>query len=85
MPRGHISQELLHSLTSKCPEKILVNSGCSLYEVQKILGHYDPKVTMRYAHLAQPSLVRAANMIAKCVSGENRQQGVKEETTSMQQ
>jgi len=30
---------------------MLVNSGRSLYEVQHILGHSDPKVTMRYAHL----------------------------------
>lgn len=54
--------DLRHSFAS-----FLVNSGCSLYEVQKILGHYDPKVTMRYAHLAQASLIRAANMVGKSV------------------
>ena len=27
----------------------LVNGGRTLYEVQQILGHSDPKVTMRYA------------------------------------
>lgn len=54
--------DLRHSFAS-----FLVNSGCSLYEVQKILGHYDPKVTMRYAHLAQTSLIRAANMVGKSV------------------
>lgn len=38
----------------------LVNSGRSLYEVQQILGHSDPSVTMRYAHLSSKSLQAAA-------------------------
>jgi integrase len=38
---------------------LLINAGRSLYEVQQILGHSDPKVTTRYAHLA-PSTLRAA-------------------------
>lgn len=59
--------DLRHSFAS-----FLVNSGCSLYEVQKILGHYDPKVTMRYAHLASESLVRAANMASNAVMGKIR-------------
>ncbi len=50
--------DLRHSFAS-----FLVNSGRSLYEVQKLLGHYDPKVTMRYAHLSQDSLVEAANVV----------------------
>ena len=50
--------DLRHSFAS-----FLVNSGCSLYEVQKILGHQNPKVTTRYAHLTQDSLLRAANLI----------------------
>ena len=52
--------DLRHSFAS-----FLVNSGCSLYEVQKILGHQNPKVTTRYAHLAQESLLRAANMVGE--------------------
>ena len=42
----------------------LVRAGRSLYEVQKLLGHYDPKVTMRYAHLSPQALVDAANVVA---------------------
>jgi integrase len=38
---------------------MMVNAGRSLYEVQQILGHSDPKVTTRYAHLA-PSTLQAA-------------------------
>ena len=52
--------DLRHSFAS-----FLVNSGCSLYEVQKILGHHNPKVTTRYAHLAQDSLLRAANIVSR--------------------
>jgi site-specific recombinase XerD len=39
----------------------LVNDGRSIYEVQKILGHSDTKVTERYAHLQQKTLERASN------------------------
>lgn len=39
----------------------LVNSGRTLYEVQQILGHSDPTVTQRYAHLSSSSLQDAAN------------------------
>lgn len=39
----------------------LVNDGRTLYEVQQILGHSDPKVTMRYAHLSTKALLDAAN------------------------
>lgn len=40
---------------------MLVNTGRSLYEVQQILGHSDPKVTTRYAHLAPSTLQAAAS------------------------
>lgn len=39
----------------------LVSGGRTLYEVQHILGHSDPKVTMRYAHLSHSTLRDAAN------------------------
>ena len=48
--------DLRHSFAS-----FLVSGGRSLYEVQQILGHSDPKVTMRYAHLSAKSLQQAAN------------------------
>lgn len=40
---------------------LLVSSGRTLYEVQQILGHSDPKVTMRYSHLSAKSLQDAAS------------------------
>ena len=52
--------DLRHSYAS-----MLVNAGHSLYEVQQALGHSDPKVTMRYAHLSKDSLHQAANSASK--------------------
>ena len=54
--------DLRHSFAS-----FLVNSGRSLYEVQKLLGHHDPKVTMRYAHLSPGALIEAANIVGNLV------------------
>lgn len=47
----------------------LVNSGRSLYEVQQILGHSDPSVTTRYAHLSSKSLQDAANTASVIIKG----------------
>ena len=55
--------DLRHSFAS-----FLVNSGRSLYEVQRLLGHYDPKVTMRYAHLSPEALIDAANVVSHLVT-----------------
>ncbi|MDP1644765.1 MAG: tyrosine-type recombinase/integrase [Thiobacillus sp.] len=54
--------DLRHSYAS-----FLVNAGRSLYEVQKLLGHYDPKVTMRYAHLSPGALLEAVNVVGELV------------------
>ena len=48
--------DLRHSFAS-----FLINNGRSLYEVQKILGHTQVRTTQRYAHLAQETLLDAAN------------------------
>lgn len=47
----------------------LVNGGRTLYEVQQILGHSDPKVTMRYAHLSTKALQEAANSASIMIKG----------------
>jgi integrase len=46
--------DLRHSFASAC-----VNSGISLLAVGKVLGHKDYKSTMRYAHLANDTLLAA--------------------------
>jgi integrase len=55
--------DLRHSYAS-----MLVNSGRSLYEVQQILGHSNPKVTMRYSHLSTATLQNAAGSAADRIS-----------------
>ncbi|WP_444999617.1 tyrosine-type recombinase/integrase [Halomonas mongoliensis] len=45
-----------HTYASK-----LVGSGRTLFEVQQILGHSNPGVTERYAHLSQDTLLSAAS------------------------
>ena len=54
--------DLRHSFAS-----FLVNSGRSLYEVQRLLGHHDPKVTMRYAHLSPAGLLDAVNIVGAVI------------------
>lgn len=58
--KGLRLHDLRHSYAS-----MLVNAGHSLYAVQQALGHSDPKVTMRYAHLSKASLQKAANSAAE--------------------
>jgi integrase len=50
------AHDLRHSHAS-----LLINSGRSLFEVQKILGHSTPIMTQRYAHLSTKTLQEASN------------------------
>ena len=50
----------LHDLRHQAASN-LINSGSSLYIVQQILGHSDPSVTQRYAHLSMKSLNDASD------------------------
>ena len=44
--------DLRHSMASN-----MVNSGRSIYEVAKVLGHSQLKTTQRYAHLSSETLL----------------------------
>jgi site-specific recombinase XerD len=44
---------------------ILVSSGRTLYEVQQLLGHRDPQVTQRYAHLSNQALLSASEVASQ--------------------
>lgn len=54
--------DLRHSFAS-----FLINHGRSLYEVQKILGHTQVRTTQRYAHLAQETLLEAADTVVEAL------------------
>ena len=60
--------DLRHTFAS-----FLVNAGHSLYEVQKLLGHGDPRTTMRYAHLEQASLVAVAETVSVFLARSGRE------------
>jgi site-specific recombinase XerD len=48
---------------------MLINQGHTLFVVQKILGHNDPSVTQRYAHLSTRSLQEASDSASKAIQG----------------
>lgn len=52
----------MHDLRHSKPS-FLLNSGRSLYEVQKILGHTPLKTTQRYAHLSQANQLEAVDSL----------------------
>jgi len=45
----------------------LVNSGRTIYEVQKLLGHANIATTQRYAHLSQDTLLDATNAVSNTI------------------
>ena len=45
-----------------------VNSGRSIYEVSKLLGHADTRTTQRYAHLSEKTLLEASNSVSNKIS-----------------
>jgi integrase len=62
---GHVRMhDLRHTFAS-----LLVNGGASLFMVQGALGHTNPKVTMRYAHLADQTQRVAIQNAASQLSG----------------
>lgn len=67
--------DLRHSMASN-----MVNSGRSIYEVAKVLGHSQLKTTQRYAHLSQETLLAAVDAAANA-TGTNWGETPKEKTT----
>jgi integrase len=57
--------DLRHSFAS-----FLVNQGISLYVVQGLLGHTNARTTQRYAHLAQDTLLEAAEIVARVIASQ---------------
>ena len=73
--KAKVPQLRLHDLRHQYAS-CLVSAGRTLYEVQKILGHSDPKVTMRYSHISSKSLLSAANTASDMIKGASQVQQV---------
>ena len=54
--------DLRHSFAS-----FAVMAGSSLYDVSKLLGHSDTKMTQRYAHLSDDSLQKASDNVSRAI------------------
>ena len=63
---------------------LMINSGASLYTVQQVLGHSNPSVTERYAHLSQRTLQEASNR-ASAVIQLAMQQSQKQDVPALSQ
>ena len=50
----------IHSMRHQFAD-LVISSGRSLYDVQVLLGHSDPRVSQRYARLSMHTLKEAAN------------------------
>lgn len=58
--RANVPKLRLHDLRH-CNASWMVSQGISLFIVQEILGHSDPKITMRYSHVANKTMLEASN------------------------
>jgi site-specific recombinase XerD len=47
----------------------MAQAGVSLYVIQQVLGHSNPSVTQRYAHLSAETLLDAANCTSDVIRG----------------
>lgn len=56
LPDNTRIHDLRHTFASR-----LVSSGRSLFEVQQLLGHADPRMSMRYAHLSMKVMQEASD------------------------
>ena len=66
--KANLPRLRLHDLRHQ-HASFLVNSGRTLYEVQAILGHNDPSVTQRYAHLSTKTLQDASDSASAMIQG----------------
>lgn len=58
----------IHDIRHSCASA-MINAGVDLFAVGRVLGHADHKSTMRYAHLANDTLLAAVEAGAKKMQG----------------
>lgn len=65
----------LHGLRHVFASMLASSGRVDLYTLQKLLTHKDPKMTMRYAHLRDEGLRRAANLAGELVNQAMNEKG----------
>ena len=74
MEKAELQDVTAHTLRHTAAS-IMINSGRSLYDVQKVLRHSSSTVTERYSHLSQQSVMAASDTISdqlmRAASGSN--------------
>ena len=65
--RAGLQDCTIHTLRHT-PATRLIQNGLSVYEVQTVLGHTDPKTTMRYAHLEQAKVTARARDVIEALN-----------------
>jgi integrase len=75
LKRAGLRHLRVHDLRHTFASLLLLN-GCDLYTAQRLLGHTDPKTTLRYAHFTKGAASRAALVLHE--ARERHQQGCAE-------
>lgn len=63
LERADVRKVRFHDLRHTYASHFMMNNG-NIYDLQKILGHADMKMTMRYAHQSPDHLLSAANIVS---------------------
>jgi len=69
LQRAQIRNIRFHDLRHTYASQFVMNGG-SIFDLQKILGHTDVKMTMKYAHLSKVHLSHIANVVCFSAEGE---------------
>ncbi|MBY0314082.1 MAG: site-specific integrase [Bdellovibrionales bacterium] len=63
LDKAKVRKIRFHDLRHTYASQFMMNNG-NIYDLQKILGHTDMKMTMKYAHLSPDHLLSASNVVS---------------------
>ena len=65
----------LHGLRHSFASRIASSGEVDMYRLQTLMTHKEPKMTQRYAHLADEAMKKAADVAAKVMSKPDNKEG----------